>query len=82
MPGSTVTVRSDRAVTRPPYVLVSDWVAISVTTLSVGIGGPSWDRPKSTLFPELALTPRAGDPRGGPPRTGGPWRAAVTIGAR
>ena len=31
IPGSTATVRSDSAVTRPPYVLVSDWVAISVT---------------------------------------------------
>ena len=31
MPGSTVTVRSSNAVTRPPYVLLSDCVAISVT---------------------------------------------------
>ena len=44
-PGSTATVRSASAVTRSPYVLVSDWVAISVTRLSVGpisqFGGPA-----------------------------------------
>ncbi|TYC26329.1 DM13 domain-containing protein [Micromonospora sp. MP36] len=38
IPGSTDTVRSANAVTRPPYVLVSDSVASSVTTPSVGSG--------------------------------------------
>ena len=31
MPGSTATVRSSSAVTRPPYVLVNPWVAMMLT---------------------------------------------------
>ena len=43
MPGSTLTVRSDSAVTRPPYVFVSDWVAINVTSPSVERSGSPGD---------------------------------------
>lgn len=52
IPGSTDTVRSVNAVTRPPYVLVSDSVASSVTTTRVGSRPSSGDRLRPRRSPD------------------------------
>src|SRR5690349_14230930 len=57
IPGSTATVRSCRAVTRVPYVLVNPWVTMRLTVDSLGTPVTDADQVNPGITPEPQIDP-------------------------